>query len=88
MSEFGSLRKLSPDGVRMGLLDPSQKEVLRFAVSCRVLTLVLQVSLEPSPERALAMPELGLKSKWSSSPLLGVPQHVVEPMLRRSEREP
>lgn len=26
----------------MGLLDPSQKEVLRFAVSCRVLTLVLQ----------------------------------------------
>ena len=29
----------------MWLLDPSRKEVLRFAVSCRVLTLVLQVSL-------------------------------------------
>ncbi|XP_035881461.1 GPI mannosyltransferase 2 isoform X3 [Phyllostomus discolor] len=27
----------------MWLLDPSRKEVLRFAVSCRVLTLVLQV---------------------------------------------
>ncbi|XP_052033602.1 GPI mannosyltransferase 2 isoform X5 [Apodemus sylvaticus] len=27
----------------MGLLDPSQKEVLKFAVSCRILTLVLQV---------------------------------------------
>ncbi|XP_021017175.1 GPI mannosyltransferase 2 isoform X3 [Mus caroli] len=27
----------------MGLLDPSQKEVLRFAVNCRILTLVLQV---------------------------------------------
>uniref|UniRef100_A0A8C6G4C7 GPI mannosyltransferase 2 n=1 Tax=Mus spicilegus TaxID=10103 RepID=A0A8C6G4C7_MUSSI len=26
----------------MGLLDPSQKEVLRFAVNCRILTLVLQ----------------------------------------------
>ncbi|XP_052033599.1 GPI mannosyltransferase 2 isoform X2 [Apodemus sylvaticus] len=26
----------------MGLLDPSQKEVLKFAVSCRILTLVLQ----------------------------------------------
>ncbi|XP_008835055.1 GPI mannosyltransferase 2 isoform X4 [Nannospalax galili] len=37
-----SLRKLSPGGERMWPLDPSRKEVLRFAASCRILTLMLQ----------------------------------------------
>ncbi|XP_027255400.1 GPI mannosyltransferase 2 isoform X7 [Cricetulus griseus] len=42
-TEFRNLRKLRPGGERMWSLDPSQKEVLRFAVSCRILTLMLQV---------------------------------------------
>lgn len=42
MLEFRSLRKLRR-GKRMWPLDPSQKEVLRFAISCRILTLTLQV---------------------------------------------
>ncbi|EDL30051.1 phosphatidylinositol glycan anchor biosynthesis, class V, isoform CRA_b [Mus musculus] len=43
----------------MGLLDPSQKEVLRFAVNCRILTLVLQVLLT-----------LGIKESSSWWPVL------------------
>lgn len=64
--EFRSLRKLRR-GERMWPLDPSQKEVLRFAVSCRILTLTLQVSLQHLLWTwCCLMTELRMKNKWSS----------------------